>query len=181
MNPLNKFFNPEYHTPVAIQNYIAAEQGATVLINPPYEQAAKEKPRWKKGWAKKWRAFGLYFYVSNCRLKKRPKRDLLYTNFEQDKCQNNRRKLYERQEGKCPICGTAIEYDHSELHHILPVGRFPELSRSIRNGIVLCHRCHKEIHMNPWKNIQMMKAKAAELGIDLHDKYDYGKEDCPTL
>jgi hypothetical protein len=29
---------------------------------------------------------------------------------------------------------------------------------------------------DPWKNIEMMKAKAEELGIDLKEKYDYGKD-----
>jgi hypothetical protein len=29
------------------------------------------------------------------------------------------------------------------------------------------------VHCNPWKNIEMMKAKAEELGIDLKERYDY--------
>jgi hypothetical protein len=37
---------------------------------------------------------------------------------------------------------------------------------------MLCHRCHKEVHINPWKNIEMMKAKAAELGIDINERYN---------
>jgi hypothetical protein len=37
---------------------------------------------------------------------------------------------------------------------------------------MLCHQCHKEIHMNPWKNIKMMQAKADELGIDLAQRYE---------
>ena len=36
---------------------------------------------------------------------------------------------------------------------------------------------HKEVHCNPWKNIELMKAKAEELGIDLKERYDYGEED----
>ena len=59
------------------------------------------------------------------------------------------------------------------MHHVLPLSRFPELGQSIRNGIMLCHKCHKEIHCNPWRNIELMKAKAEELGIDLKDRYDY--------
>jgi hypothetical protein len=36
----------------------------------------------------------------------------------------------------------------------------------------------KEVHLNPWKNIQMMKAKAAEMEIDLQERYDYGTDVC---
>ena len=133
--------------------------------------------RWQQGWAKKFRIGRLYFYVSNCRMKKRPIRDLLYTGYVQDRCQENKRKLYDRQGGKCPHCGLPFDYEQMELHHILPVGRFPKLGGAIRNSIMLCHRCHKEVHMNPWMNIQMMKAKAEEMGIDLREYYDYGKED----
>lgn len=63
-----------------------------------------------------------------------------------------------------------------ELHHVLPWGRFPELRGRRANIALLCHNCHREIHCNPWRNIEMMKAKAAELGIDLKVKYDYGKD-----
>lgn len=59
--------------------------------NPPYHS----QPRaWRKGWAKKLRIGRLYFYISNCRMKKRPIRDLMYTNHVQDHCIENKRKLY---------------------------------------------------------------------------------------
>jgi hypothetical protein len=109
-------------------------------------------------------------------MKKRPIRDLMYTNHTQDHCVENKRKLYERQGGRCPHCGQPFEYEAMELHHVLPLARFPELGQSIRNGIMLCHKCHKEVHCNPWRNIELMKAKAEELGIDLKERYDYGKE-----
>jgi len=40
------------------------------------------------------------------------------------------------------------------------------------NMVLLCHRCHKEVHCNPWKNIQMMQKKAAELDVDLKERYE---------
>ena len=40
-------------------------------------------------------------------------------------------------------------------------------------AVMLCHNCHKEVHCYPWKNIEMIKAKAEELGIDLKERYDY--------
>ena len=144
--------------------------GGTVIINPPF----RSKPRaWRKGWAKKFKLGRLYFYISNCRMKKRPIRDLMYVGVAQDHVVENKHKLYERQGGKCPHCAQPFEYEQLELHHILPLARFPELGQSIRNGIMLCHKCHKEVHCNPWKNIELMKAKAEELGIDLKERYDF--------
>ena len=29
-----------------------------------------------------------------------------------------------------------------------------------------------KVHCNPWRNIELMKAKAEELGIDLKEKYE---------
>jgi hypothetical protein len=111
-------------------------------------------------------------------MKKRPIRDLMYGNFVKDHCVENEHKLYERQGGRCQHCGQPFDYDAMELHHVLPLSRFPELGQSIRNGIVLCHNCHKEVHCNPWRNIELMKAKAEELGIDLKERYDYGEGVC---
>ena len=71
---------------------------------------------------------------------------------------------------RCAMCGEVS--DQMELHHILPVARFPELWDDRRNLVALCHGCHKEIHRNPWANIRMMEAKAAEFGLDLSERYD---------
>jgi hypothetical protein len=145
--------------------------GGVKTFTPPF----RNKPvDWRRGWAKKFRAFGLYFYISNCRMKKRPIRDLMYSGAAENHVVNNKRKLYERQGGRCPHCNQPVDYDNMELHHILPLARFPELGQSIRNGILLCHRCHKEVHCNPYKNIRMMEAKAEELGIDLTERYKTG-------
>lgn len=173
---LNELFRrtgePTYHTPIAVIGELVNQQGGQVtIINPPYHS----QPRaWRKGWAKKLRIGRLYFYISNCRMKKRPIRDLMYGNNVQDHCIENKRKLYERQGGRCPHCGQPFEYEAMELHHVLPLSRFPELGQSIRNGIMLCHKCHKEVHCNPWRNIELMKAKAEELGIDLTERYKTG-------
>ena len=184
---LNEIFRrsgePTYYTPMAVVGQLVNQEGGTVVIgNPPFSDAIpyhKQHGTWRKGWAKKFRIGRLYFYISNCRMKKRPKRDLMYSNYVQDHCVENKRKLYERQGGKCPHCGQPFDYEAMELHHVLPLSRFPELGQSIRNGIMLCHRCHKEVHCNPWRNIQMMKEKAKEMGIDLNERYETGNiRDC---
>jgi hypothetical protein len=99
------------------------------------------------------------------------------THAQADHCRERKGKLYERQQGICPECGQHFAINQMEYHHILPWARFPELRGSIRNAVMLCHNCHKEVHCNPWRNIAMMKAKAEELGIDLKERYDYGTED----
>ena len=94
------------------------------------------------------------------------------THAQADHCRERKGKLYERQQGICPECGQHFAINQMEYHHILPWARFPELRGSIRNAVMLCHNCHKEVHCNPWRNIEMMKKKAEELGIDLKDRYD---------
>ena len=54
------------------------------IITPPTNYAEgipyhQQRRPWRKGWAKRWHLFGLYLYISNVRMKKRPKCDLLYT------------------------------------------------------------------------------------------------------
>jgi hypothetical protein len=133
---------------------------------------------WHEGWSRKLRVpfIGIYFYISNVRMKKRKRRDLKYQGFFKDHLIENKKKLYERQHHCCPHCGKEFDYEEMELHHILPVARYPELHLSIRNSIMLCNRCHKEVHCNPWKNIAIMKAKAQELGIDLNERYELTAE-----
>ena len=150
---------------IQIQN----NSGGTVIVTdrPLYAR--------KKHWIKKWHAFGLFFAVSNGRIKKRDERHYTggYRQYIDD-----RKAIFEEQGHRCPVCGKeADSYKDLEAHHALPWCRFPELRDKKENIVLLCHRCHKEIHINPWRNIQMMKAKADELGIDLKDRYDYGEED----
>ena len=199
---LNELFRrtgePTYHTPIAVIGELVKaagkrekwqvdltiserEQartefnqsgGQVTIINPPYEQA----PRQKRWWKRSFRFMKGRFYItfSNCRVKKRP------TSCDHEcsqKLTDNMREIkgyrYKQQKGLCPECGKLFDIKEMELHHVLPWGRFPELRARKANMILLCHKCHKEIHCNPWKNIEMMKAKAEELGIDLKERYDY--------
>lgn len=183
-----RFSEPVYNTPVAVIAELAGQNtGGAEFANPPYELAEsgcetihdqqpapceQQRKPWRTGW--KWcvRLFGVYFYISNCRLKRRKHRDILFRGFTGDHIKHNKELLYERQQHLCAMCGQEFEMSKMEYHHILPFARFPELKTRIVNGIVLCHHCHKEIHLNPWKNINMMQAKADELGIDLTSRYE---------
>jgi len=127
-----------------------------------------------KRWKKSIKIAGVWLTLSSVPTKMRNSRnvgdrDNIDTTF---RMKDLRRDVKAEQGGRCAICGEVM--DKMELHHILPVARFPELWDDSRNCVALCHDCHKEIHCNPWANIRMMEAKAAELGFDLSQKYDTG-------
>ena len=125
-----------------------------------------------KNWKRTIKIAGLFLTLSNVPVKKRNSRkaddrDNIDSTY---RMKDIRRDVKAAQGNRCPMCGEV--WERMELHHILPVARFPELWDDRRNYVALCHDCHKEIHCNPWANIWMMQEKAAELGIDLRQKYD---------
>ncbi len=122
-------------------------------------------------WKKCLKVFGLYFYVANIPLKRRSRRDFRCGGSAKDIIDKNKAKLYERQGGRCAMCGEDVPKEKIELHHVLPVCRFPELKLSIRNSVLLCHSCHKEVHLNPYRSIEWMEQKADELGVNVSERY----------
>ena len=123
-------------------------------------------------WKKSIRIAGLWLTLSNVPVKKRNSRKVGDRNNIDStyRMKNIRHEIRAAQGDRCPMCGEVSE--RMELHHVLPVARFPELWDDRRNCVALCHDCHKEIHCNPWANIRMMQAKAEELGLDLGGRYD---------
>lgn len=123
-------------------------------------------------WKRSIKIAGLFLTLSNVPVKKRNNRKVGDRNDIDStyRMKDIRRDVKAAQCNRCPMCGEVSE--RMELHHILPVARFPELWNDRRNCVALCHGCHKEIHTNPWANIRMMQEKAEELGIDLRQKYD---------
>lgn len=94
---------------------------------------------------KKFKLFGLYFYVSSIRM--RPRRNI-------DEKMRNQRKvlqrmkpgLYKEQGGICPICGKHFEEYAMEMHHKIGVSDSPNLAMVRKNLVLLCHNCHVEIY-----------------------------------
>ena len=125
-----------------------------------------------KTWKWSIKIAGLWLTMSNTPVKKRNSRKVgdRYNIDATFRMKDIRRKVKEAQDNRCPMCGEVSK--RMELHHILPVARFPELWDDRRNCVALCHDCHKEIHCNPWANIRMMQAKAVEFGLDLGERYD---------
>ena len=115
--------------------------------------------------------YKFYITFSNCRLKKRPKLDLEQTRRGRERSKMIKRETLEANGGHCPVCGMDCRLDEIEIHHILPVARFPELKDDRRNMTVLCWRCHKDVHQNPFRNAELQQAKAQELGIDIKEIY----------
>jgi len=52
-----------------------------------------------------------------------------------------RQAVLERDKYFCRICYR--RYDDLEAHHILPFGKYPLFRWVIRNGLTLCHDCHR--------------------------------------
>ena len=112
------------------------------------------------------------YITKNIRMKKRNKRDDLDNTFNR---RDFRKHCYERSGHKCEICGKEIAWEQNELHHILPLHKFPQFAMDERNMQCLCHSCHKGIHCDPYKTIRQMEQKSKELNINLKDYYDVCK------
>ena len=130
----------------------------------------------RRTWKKTIRIARGWFYItfSNCRVKKRDTCGYDRSGNLANNLRDIKGKLYEQCQGVCPHCGQHYDMHWMEIHHVLPWARFPELRGTKRNMMLLCHHCHKEVHINPWLNIQLMQAKAEELGIDLTERYKTG-------
>ena len=86
-------------------------------------------------------------------------------------CLMIKKETLESNGGCCPVCGLPCRIDEITIHHILPVHRFPELKDDKRNITAMCWRCHKVIHRNPFRNAELMLAKAEELDVDIKEIY----------
>ena len=71
--------------------------------------------------------------------------------------------LMERKGGRCEWCGTK---EWLEIHHVLPYDHFPQLEEHPDNLMLLCSRCHKKLHRNPFLDGSLIRAKAMELNVD---------------
>ena len=160
------------HTRVLGVNHVS-HAGADMPALPSYWQGFNLLGRRRNVWKWTFRFFGRWYVTfSNVNVKiRRPSaRDdvtkrAIIRRFKQ--------VLYKRQGGVCAECGASLEGKPMEMHHILSVWRYPEYRHNIHNLMLLCPRCHQEIHNNPFRNAAMIEAKAAEFGVDLKQRYDH--------
>lgn len=135
---------------------------------PPYDHYYRQVEDTSRTFKKTWHVLGLYFTISNCRVKKRNFRSRL----DGKKMWHEKQRLMELSDGRCTLCHARLSLRTAELHHVLPYTRFEDFANDERNLMLLCHDCHKEIHCNPWRNAHLMQQKAQELGIDLDERYN---------
>lgn len=117
--------------------------------------------------------FGCTVYITDkdCKLRKRQKRDVGFQTKKERKEYFLKHKwpVIQNRGGRCEMCGSN---EHLTIHHILPVGKFPEYMDEERNMVAVCPKCHREIHNNPFLMCDMIKQKAEEFGIDYKQAYD---------
>ena len=58
---------------------------------------------------------------------------------------NIKRNIKRRDSETCLCCGRKFE-THLEVHHIMPLSRFPELATIPENMASLCQQCHARYH-----------------------------------
>ncbi len=54
-----------------------------------------------------------------------------------------RKDIKKRDNNVCQLC----HEPGKQVHHILPVSKYPEMEFIFHNGILLCKKCHSESHM----------------------------------
>ena len=70
------------------------------------------------------------------------------------------RNIYLRDGKQCKLCGNNKIL---EIHHILPVRKYPFLILDINNGIVLCKKCHDK---TKFKEMEYAKKFLALIGVN---------------
>ena len=92
-------------------------------------------------------------YITRGRMKRRDKNDKTR--------RNNRRRInrvkpdiYERQAGRCFVCGQPFALVELHAHHIKPVSTHPKLVADPSNIRLVCKECHQLLHTNNGKEVK---------------------------
>lgn len=94
---------------------------------------------------KSFRLFGLYFYVSSIRMKRRRTIDEQMRN-HRNVLRKKKTYLYGVQNGCCFGCGHHFSREALEIHHLVGVSENPNLALETKNMVLLCHDCHAKVH-----------------------------------
>ena len=70
--------------------------------------------------------------------------------------------IIEERGGECEICGTALEWADAQIHHVMPVCSCPELRFEKSNVVLLCRKCHYNIHKTEELERRLVTTAAAE-------------------
>lgn len=94
---------------------------------------------------KKFKLFGLYFYVSSVRMKRRRSKDEQMRHHHKT-LRKKKLLLYKQQDGCCEMCGRHFGTEALEIHHLVGISENPGLALATNNMVLLCHDCHVEVH-----------------------------------
>lgn len=94
---------------------------------------------------KSFRLFGLYFYVSSIRMKRRRTIDEKMRNHHKE-LRKKKLLLYKVQDGCCSNCGRHFGSEALEIHHLVGISENPGLALATSNMVLLCHECHVKVH-----------------------------------
>lgn len=94
---------------------------------------------------KSFRLFGLYFYVSSIRMKRRRSIDEKMRHYH-GVLKKKKLLLYKMREGCCFHCGRHLGTEALEIHHLVGVRENPGLALNTSNLVLLCHECHQKVH-----------------------------------
>ena len=97
---------------------------------------------------KSFRLFGLWFYISSTRMKRRRTVDEKLRS-QHSEMKRKKKLLYQWQDGRCQSCGGHFAPDALEIHHIVPLSENPNLALATSNMVLLCHSCHQQMHRPP--------------------------------
>ena len=133
------------------------------------EIKSKIRRVWQMSLPKGWR-----LYVSNCPMKARTPRTAndQRTRHRRDRAQQHKASIYEEHHGQCEMCHRQMKQRQLQLHHLLPMERYPELAGRRDNLMLLCPKCHDEVHKNPFLNSRLMVAAACRMKIDLTERFE---------
>ena len=91
---------------------------------------------------------------------------------QKSKLVDMKRKLVKQRGQVCELCGCHIErYCKTNIHHVIPWTRYPEGELDERNIMVVCQKCHSEIHNNPLLDASLIRKKSLQLGVDIKKIY----------
>ena len=127
-------------------------------------------PPTKRKWVWRWGDWRLYI-THHCPLKMKEKHQPRH---REELAEMKSRLVLERGQ-TCQLCGKPIErYSKTHIHHIIPWSRYPEGELDDRNLMVLCYRCHDEVHHNPLLNASLITQAATKIGVDIKKYFAYG-------
>lgn len=92
--------------------------------------------------------FGWHIYISKTVMRNRTRNN---NGYKRDSWKRKvRDRLLDQNKGRCELCGSNLVQSngtvHATIHHIKPVSLYPELKKDYSNLMLLCPKCHEDLH-----------------------------------